>query len=300
MDGGSGSVGYRRGREVNRHLGDLVDRGVLLKTDDGRYVPDPTRAYFDRLRELILTNERLELRDELQSIAERIEEWQATYDVESVEEVEATLADDRSPEEVRERRRAIRRWETSVESQEAIRTALMLYDDVQSLTEGVSETLGIDTARYAGTAPMFGVWRPARWKLLRRVHDRLANTSGCTAVRYEPSRRDANRVVAEVDPSAFLEREYPAPEARLRVEFALDGDRPQYWIQWWEPGTGRGVCWHCDDTEPSYGPVHLQIEHPDGRTERRAAEHVLDEHPYRTFERLLERIGETLADGEWD
>ena len=131
---------------ANRHLEDLVDRGVLLKTDDGRYVPDPTRAYFDRLRELILTNERSELRAELQSIAERIQEWQSTYGVESVEELEASLADDRSPEEVRERRRAIRRWETSVESREAIRTALVLYDDVQSLTEGVSGTLGVDTA----------------------------------------------------------------------------------------------------------------------------------------------------------
>lgn len=109
-------------------------------------------------------------------------------------------------------------------------------------------------------------------------------------VRYEPSRRDANEVVAEIDPVVFLEREYSSPEARLRVEFDLSANRPHYWIQWWEPAVGRGFGWHADETEPEYGPVHLQIEYPDGRTERRAAEHVDDEHPYRSFERRFTRI----------
>lgn len=147
--------------------------------------------------------------------------------------------------------------------------------------------------------PVFGVWRPVEPKLLRRVHDRLADTGGCTAVRYEPSRRDPNEVVAEVDPVVFLEREYTPPEALLRVEFDLGGDRPHYWIQWWEPDPGRGVGWHADATEPEHGPVHLQVEYPDGTVERRAADHVADEHPYRTFERRLGGLPGTLADLGW-
>lgn len=148
--------------------------------------------------------------------------------------------------------------------------------------------------------PVFGVWRPVESKLLRRVHDRLSHTGGCEVVRYEPSRRDANEVVAEIDPVAFLEREYSAQSARLRVEFALDGERPQYWIQWWEPESGRGFGWHADETEPEYGPVHRQIEYADGTTDRRPADHVEDEHPYRTFERRLTSIPAAILDLGWE
>lgn len=146
---------------------------------------------------------------------------------------------------------------------------------------------------------VFGVWRPVEPKLLRRVHDRLSKTTGCVTVWYEPSRRDANEVVTEIDPVTFLEREYSSTDARLRVEFDLSGDRPHYWIQWWEPDTGRSIGWHADETEPKYGPVHLQIEHPDGTTERHAADTIDDEHPYRTFERRLTSIPEELERLGW-
>jgi hypothetical protein len=149
-------------------------------------------------------------------------------------------------------------------------------------------------------SPVFGVWRPVEPKLLRRVHDRLTRTGGCETVRYEPSRRDANEVVAEIDPVAFLERAYSSESARLRVEFDLEGERPHYWIQWWEPAAGRGVGWHADETEPEYGPVHLQIEDADGTADRRPADHVDDEHPYRTFERRLTGIPEQLSELGWD
>jgi hypothetical protein len=147
--------------------------------------------------------------------------------------------------------------------------------------------------------PVFGVWRPVEPKLLRRVHDRLSRTGGCDTVWYEPSRRDVNEVVAKIDPVSFLEREYSVSEARLRVEFDLAGERPHYWIQWWEPDSGRGFGWHADETEPEYGPVHLQIEYTDGTTDRQSAEHVEDEHPYRTFERRLVSIPEQLSEIQW-
>ena len=147
---------------------------------------------------------------------------------------------------------------------------------------------------------IFGVWSPTRRKLLRRIHDRLTRTRGCDHVRYAPSRIDANEVVADIDPDVFLGRAYSADSARLRVEFSLHGEEPKYWIQWWERETGRSFGWHQDDTEPGYGHVHLQIEYADGTTERRAADHVPDEHPYRTFERRLSQIGDVIVDLGWN
>lgn len=121
---------------AKRHLESLADAGILTATDDGQYVPDPTRAYFDHLRDLILDNDRSELRAELEAIAERVDEWKGQYEVDSPEELEATLADDRPVEDISERRRALRRWEQSQRSRDLIRKALALYDDVQSLGDG--------------------------------------------------------------------------------------------------------------------------------------------------------------------
>ena len=149
-------------------------------------------------------------------------------------------------------------------------------------------------------SPILGVWSPTRRKLLRRVHDRLTRTTGCELVRYEPSRIDANEVVADITPDLFLSRAYSVDTARSRVEFSLRRTDPQYWMGWWEPEIGRGFGWHQDETEPADGPVHLQIGHEDGTTERRKAAHVPDEHPYRTFERRFAQLAEVIEDLGWD
>lgn len=129
---------------AKKHLDALADSGTIIVTEDDRYVPDPTRAYFDQLRELILTNDREELRAELEAIAERIEEWKTTYGVASPAELEATLAADLNADDVAERRRALRRWETSNRSRETIQTALRLYDDVRSLTDDVPADIRLE------------------------------------------------------------------------------------------------------------------------------------------------------------
>lgn len=131
---------------AKKHLEDLVESGELLVTDEDRYVPDPTKAYFGRLRELVLTNDKAELRGELEAIAERIEDWRTTYDVASPDELETTLADDLSPAEIRERRRDLRRWENSLRSRERIRTALGMYDEVQSLRDDVPGNVRVEGA----------------------------------------------------------------------------------------------------------------------------------------------------------
>jgi DNA-binding transcriptional ArsR family regulator len=131
---------------AKKHLDDLAESGVLLVTDDDEYVPDPTRAYFDHLRELILTNDREELRGELEAIADRIEGWKTAYGVDSPEDLEATLADDLPAEEISDRRQALRRWENGLRSRDTIQTALQLYDDIQSLSDGVPDNIRLEGA----------------------------------------------------------------------------------------------------------------------------------------------------------
>ncbi len=131
---------------AKKHLDNLAESGVLLVTEDDTYVPDPTRAYFDHLRELILTNDRAELRGELEAIADRIEDWKTTYEVDSPEDLEATLGDDLPADEIRARRQALRRWENSLRSRDTIQTALQLYDDIQSLTDDVPANIRLEGA----------------------------------------------------------------------------------------------------------------------------------------------------------
>jgi hypothetical protein len=67
---------------------------------------------------------------------EEIEEWQATYDVETWEDLEQSLADgDLSSGELRERRDVITRWEENLEDRRLIKHALVLYSDVEAARE---------------------------------------------------------------------------------------------------------------------------------------------------------------------
>lgn len=130
---------------AKKHLENLRESGLILLTTDEEYVPDPTRAYFDRLRDLILDHTKRELREELTSLAERIDVWKERYEVESPEELEASLAMDLPGEDVRERQRALRQWENSLESRDRIRRALELYDDITTLSKEVPGTVQIET-----------------------------------------------------------------------------------------------------------------------------------------------------------
>ena len=129
---------------AKKHLENLVESGMLLMTEDDMYTPDPTRAYFDQLRELILTNDKSELRDELEAIASRINGWKTTYDVDSPAELEATLAQDLPSNEISDRRHTLRRWENSRRSRKTIQTALQIYDDIQTLTNEIPANVRLE------------------------------------------------------------------------------------------------------------------------------------------------------------
>ena len=124
---------------TNEELQDLVDQGQLRRVEAGettRYQPDYTRLLFEEIRTLIEANTREELRSELTAITEEIEAWQATYDIETWEELEQSLADgDLTSAELHERRDVITCWEENEEDRCLIKHALELYSDVEAARE---------------------------------------------------------------------------------------------------------------------------------------------------------------------
>jgi len=120
-------------------LQSMVEHGTLRRFDTGdatHYQPDYTAALFDEIRTLIDENSREELRDELAAIASEIEQWRATYDVETWEELEGTLADgDLSSSEISDRRDVISLWRENEADRRLIKHALELYSDVETARE---------------------------------------------------------------------------------------------------------------------------------------------------------------------
>lgn len=96
-------------------------------------MPDYTRKFLDRIKEIAEENTKSELREEIVSITEEIQEWKETYDVESRDELEETLteAGDLSSEELHERNRVIESWEEDLYYKRLIGHALHLYDDIE-------------------------------------------------------------------------------------------------------------------------------------------------------------------------
>ncbi|ELY72072.1 hypothetical protein C487_19703 [Natrinema pallidum DSM 3751] len=134
---------------TNEELQALVEQGQLRRVKAGettRYQPDYTRLLFEEIRTLIEENTREELRNELVAITDEIEEWQATYDVETWEEFEQSLADgDLASDELRDRRDVIGRWEGSQEDRRLIKHALALYSNVEAAREQMIDMANRDT-----------------------------------------------------------------------------------------------------------------------------------------------------------
>ncbi len=136
-------VAERSTGPTNEELQDLVDQGQLRRVEAGettRYQPDYTRLLFEEIRTLIKENTREELRNELAAITEEIEEWQATYNVETWEDLEQSLADgDLTSDELRDRRDVISRWEENLQARRLIKHALALYSDVEAAREQMTD-----------------------------------------------------------------------------------------------------------------------------------------------------------------
>ena len=122
----------------------LVEFGQLhaIEGDDGntKYAPNYQLRYFNEVAELINDHTRDELREEIATIEELLDEWRAEYDVESRDELESTLTEgDVSTEEIRERNAILRQWERYEGNKRLLKHALELYDDARSLYPGQNE-----------------------------------------------------------------------------------------------------------------------------------------------------------------
>ena len=128
---------------TNQELQDLVDQGQLRRVEAGdttRYQPDYTQLLFEEIRTLIEGNTREELHNELAAITEEVEKWQATYEVETWEELEQSLADgDLTSAELQERRDVIAFWRENEEDRRLIKHALELYSDVEAASEQMTD-----------------------------------------------------------------------------------------------------------------------------------------------------------------
>jgi hypothetical protein len=128
---------------TNEELQALAEQGQLRRIETGEttcYQPDYTRLLFKEIRTLINENTREELRNELVTITEEIEEWQTICDVETWEELEQSLADGMlTSSELRDGQEIIEFWRENEADRRLIKHALELYSDVEAAREHVTD-----------------------------------------------------------------------------------------------------------------------------------------------------------------
>jgi hypothetical protein len=119
----------------------LVEFGQVqdIEGDDGntKYAPNYQLRYFNEVTDLINTHTRAELREEIASIQSDIDEWKREFNVESRDELEATLTEaDLNSEAIRNRNRVLRQWERYEDNKRLLKHALELYEDARELYPG--------------------------------------------------------------------------------------------------------------------------------------------------------------------
>jgi Mn-dependent DtxR family transcriptional regulator len=113
------------------------DDWVTETTVDGTkaYDLNPVRMLFDEVTDLIEAHSRDELESQLTELTEEQEELATEYEVDSLDEFRAQLADEEfSVAELRERRSVISKWEAINTELGLVKHALHLYDDVIELS----------------------------------------------------------------------------------------------------------------------------------------------------------------------
>ena len=127
-------VGWQTAKDELEQLADRGDLRAVTQDGDVRYVPDFTRRYTERIRELALSVSREELREELVQAKEDIQEIKSEHDIESRSELEASLSDeDVSATAARERQQSLREWEEIVDEVQLVEHALSLYEDLHEI-----------------------------------------------------------------------------------------------------------------------------------------------------------------------
>lgn len=116
---------------ARKYLDRLVEDGKLLTERTGDrtvYRPDPVGQYLAETRELYDGHSPEELTDSLAAMSDDIRSWRAAYDVETPNELRASVGDATDAEDEQERRRIAREWERLRYRQQLVEDALRLHD----------------------------------------------------------------------------------------------------------------------------------------------------------------------------
>jgi hypothetical protein len=128
------SAGVAR-NTAEKYLDQLVATSTLTTIQRGRetcYYPDPVTQYFDQIRDLIETQQKDDLTAELGAIRADIEEWKESYDVDSPDELRASVGDEIPGAERRQRQHAAEDWEYYEHQATLIKQAIQLYDTIEA------------------------------------------------------------------------------------------------------------------------------------------------------------------------
>lgn len=124
-------VGWETAKKELQQLADRGELRAIEQDDNTRYVPDFTRLYTERIRELAVDFSRDDLREEVVAAKDEIQELRDEFDVEDRDELEQSLGDEQlSPDETRYRQQALRQWEELADDLRLLQHALTLYDDI--------------------------------------------------------------------------------------------------------------------------------------------------------------------------
>ena len=116
---------------ATKYLDRLVDDGKLRSDTHGQqttYEPDPVGQYLVEMRELYDEHSPDELAASLEDINEQIRTWKTTYDVETANQLRASLSRTDDATDERDRRQAAREWDLLETRRRLVEDALRLHD----------------------------------------------------------------------------------------------------------------------------------------------------------------------------
>lgn len=117
---------------AKKYLGQLVDEHEVVESDLGgtlTYYPDRITQYLEEVRELFEEHSEEELTESLAAMKDQLREWREEFDVESPNELRASIGEaDFGPEAEARRREIASEWDHLRYRIEVVADTLSLYD----------------------------------------------------------------------------------------------------------------------------------------------------------------------------
>ena len=118
---------------ASKYLQQLEKDGKVTAETAGQhttYRPGPVSQYLHEMRDLYTNHTPEELTSSLEEMADQIATWKETYDVESVNKLQAKLGDIEDHAERKERKTTITKWSNLKERKEIVGSVLMISDRI--------------------------------------------------------------------------------------------------------------------------------------------------------------------------